>query len=154
MPARTTLILPFVFALTVLTANPARAEKADAIKSVSEREESTWKLARKIWEFAEPGYQEEQSSKLLADHLEAAGFEVKRKAAGIPTAFTATFGEGEPVIGILGEFDALPGLSQDDVPYRQPREGKTYGHACGHHLFGAASAPPRSPLPSGSRLVI
>ncbi|MBC8291469.1 MAG: amidohydrolase [Planctomycetes bacterium] len=137
---RTTRILPFVFALTALVTNQARAEKADAIKSVTEREEATWKLARKIWEFAEPGYQEEQSSKLLADHLESAGFDVKRKAAGIPTAFTATFGEGEPVIGILGEFDALPGLSQDAVPYRQPREGKTYGHACGHHLFGAASA--------------
>jgi aminobenzoyl-glutamate utilization protein B len=118
----------------------AHAEKADAVKSVNDRDESTWQLAKKIWEFAEPGYLEEKSSELLAGHLEKAGFEVRRKVAGIPTAFTATFGKGEPVIGILGEFDALPGLSQDAVPYRQPREGATYGHGCGHHLFGAAAA--------------
>ncbi|MDA0589010.1 MAG: amidohydrolase [Planctomycetota bacterium] len=118
----------------------AHAEKADVVKSVNQRDETTWQLAKKIWEHAEPGYLEEKSSELLASHLEKSGFEVARKVAGIPTAFTATFGKGEPVIGILGEFDALPGLSQDAVPYRQPREGNTYGHGCGHHLFGAAAA--------------
>lgn len=140
MFSRTFHIRPFLFALTLLAVNPVLAEKSDVIQSVTDREEATWQLARRIWELAEPGYQEEQSSKLLADSLEVAGFEIKRKAAGIPTAFTASFGEGEPVIGILGEFDALPGLSQEAVPYRQPRDGNTYGHACGHHLFGAASA--------------
>lgn len=134
---------PLVFtvvAVGLFCTGLARAEKADVLTSVNERDEATWQLARRIWELAEPGYLEEESSQLLANHLEKAGFDMKRKVAGIPTAFTATFGEGEPVIGILGEFDALPGLSQDAVPYRQPREGKTYGHACGHHLFGAASA--------------
>lgn len=137
---RTNFVFSFVLAATLFVMNPACAGKVDALKSVNEREESTWQLARKIWELAEPGYQEVQSSKLLAENLEAAGFTVNHKVAGIPTAFTATFGEGAPVIGILGEFDALPGLSQDAVPYRQPREGTAYGHACGHHLFGAASA--------------
>ena len=65
---------------------------------------------------------------------------MKRGVAGIPTAFTATFGEGKPVIGILGEYDALPELSQDAVPFRKPRDGGNgYGQACGHHLFGTAS---------------
>lgn len=116
-----------------------RAEKPDVVKSVVSREAETWKIARQIWEFAEPGYQEVRSSKLLADRLEEAGFRVERGVAEIPTAFVASFGKGQPVIGILGEFDALPGISQQDVPERLLREGTRYGHACGHHLFGAAS---------------
>lgn len=119
--------------------NTARADKPQMIKAIDARDAETWSVARQIWEFAEPGYQEARSSKLLADTLEKAGFEVKRGVAEIPTAFVASFGKGKPVIGILGEFDALPGLSQQDVPERLPREGSTYGHACGHHLFGAAS---------------
>jgi len=118
----------------------ASAEKSDVLKSVNDRDESTWQLALQIWELAEPGYLEKQSSKFLASHLETAGFRMRRQVAGIPTAFTAEFGSGQPVIGILGEFDALPGLSQEAVPFRQPRTGNTYGHGCGHHLFGAASA--------------
>jgi aminobenzoyl-glutamate utilization protein B len=72
--------------------------------------------------------------------LQSEGFKVERGVAGIPTAFTATFGEGKPVIGIMGEYDALPGLSQQAVPAREPRDDAFYGHACGHHLFGVASA--------------
>jgi aminobenzoyl-glutamate utilization protein B len=108
--------------------------------SIAQRDEASWKVAKQIWGWAEPGYQEVQSAPLLAGMLEEAGFQVERGVADIPTAFQATYGAGEPVIGILGEFDALPGLSQDAVPYRQPREGGTYGHGCGHHLFGVASA--------------
>lgn len=117
----------------------ARADKLQLIKSVEARDAETWSVARRIWEFAEPGYQEVRSSKLLADTLENAGFQVDRGVAQIPTAFVASFGKGQPIIGIVGEYDALPGLSQQDVPERLPREGTTYGHACGHHLFGAAS---------------
>src|SRR5205807_547705 len=95
---------------------------------------------QKIWSWAEPGYQETRSSVLLAEALAAAGFQVQRGVAKIPTAFTATVGSGKPVIGILGEYDALPELSQDAVPVRQLRTETTYGHACGHHLFGVASA--------------
>ena len=70
-------------------------------------------VAREIWEYAELGYQEERSSNLLQAELEAAGFRVTPGVAGMPTAFAASFGKGKPVIGVLAEFDALPGLSQD-----------------------------------------
>ncbi|MBL8814175.1 MAG: amidohydrolase [Planctomycetaceae bacterium] len=110
------------------------------LESIEKRRDASWQMARKIWEAAEPGYQEVQSSKLLADAAEAAGLQVTRGVAEIPTAFTAEFGSGKPVIGILGEFDALPGLTQKDVPEQMPRDDKnSYGHGCGHHLFGVAS---------------
>lgn len=123
----------------LLSHSTAFAQKAALSDSIQRREAATWEIALKIWEFAEPGYQETRSAKLLADTLEQAGFVVKRGVADIPTAFTATFGEGKPVIGIMGEYDALPGLSQQAIPEQLPREGATYGHGCGHHLFGAAS---------------
>lgn len=96
-------------------------------------------IASKIWRWAEVGYREVQSSSLLADELEAAGFEVKRGVADIPTAFVAEFGSGRPVIGILAEYDALPGMEQEAVPAKQPLKSNKAGHACGHHLFGTAS---------------
>ncbi|MCB0606792.1 MAG: amidohydrolase [Lewinellaceae bacterium] len=97
-------------------------------------------MAQQIWEWAELGYQEYKSSALLQEALKKEGFEVTAGVAEIPTAFVAAYGSGKPVIGILAEFDALPGVSQDKVPYRQERENCTAGHACGHHLFGTASA--------------
>jgi len=133
--------LATVAAIAVLSAipQPAAAQKSALKTSLADRDKQTWSAALKIWNWAEPGYQESKSSALLAGMLEKAGFKVKRKVAGIPTAFTATFGSGKPVIGILGEYDALPGLSQKAVPYREPN-GDGYGHGCGHHLFGVASA--------------
>ena len=97
-------------------------------------------LSRKVWEFAEVGYQERQSSELLQQHLKAAGFTVQAGVAEIPTAFVASFGEGKPVIAILGEFDALPGLSQDAVPERKVLVANAPGHGCGHNLLGAGGA--------------
>ena len=126
--------------MLMLVVSPTFAQKEALSHSIRQREAATWDLALKIWNLAEPGYQEFESSRLLADMLEEAGFHVERKVAGIPTAFTATFGQGSPVIAILGEYDALPGLSQQAVPEQLPRPQATYGHACGHHLFGAASA--------------
>ena len=96
-------------------------------------------IASKIWRWAEVGYREVESSSLLSDELEAAGFRVNRGVADIPTAFVAEFGEGKPVIGILAEYDALPGMEQDAVPTKQPIKSNKAGHACGHHLFGTAS---------------
>ncbi|HKP16238.1 MAG TPA: amidohydrolase, partial [Gemmatimonadaceae bacterium] len=96
-------------------------------------------VARLIWQFAEVGYQEVKSSALLQSELKAAGFSVKDGIAGEPTAFVAEFGSGKPVIALLGEFDALPGLSQDSVPVRRPLRAGGAGHGCGHHLFGTAS---------------
>ncbi|APZ90630.1 amidohydrolase [Fuerstiella marisgermanici] len=111
------------------------------MQSIVDRREASWQIAQKIWVTAEPGYQETFSSALLADTLQAAGLKVTHKVADIPTAFTAEFGAGKPVIGILGEFDALPGLSQTAAPERVARDdANRYGHGCGHHLFGTASA--------------
>ncbi len=126
----------------VLIFGVARAEaQQDAlVKSIDARGGESWEAAQKIWSWAEPGYQETKSSALLSDMLEKAGFRIERGVAKMPTAFTATIGSGSPVIGILGEFDALPGLSQDNVAERRPREETNYGHGCGHHLFGVASA--------------
>jgi aminobenzoyl-glutamate utilization protein B len=119
---------------------PVLAQRDILNQSITARADASWDMAKKIWTWSETGYQEKQSAALLADTLEAAGFKVQRGVAKIPTAFTATIGSGKPVIGILAEYDALPGLSQDAVPFRQPRPGVPHGHACGHHLFGVASA--------------
>lgn len=96
-------------------------------------------VAQQIWSWAEMGYQETQSSALLLQTLADAGFTIEKGVADIPTAFVATYGSGSPVIAILGEYDALPGLSQKAVAYKITNDTKA-GHACGHHLFGTASA--------------
>jgi aminobenzoyl-glutamate utilization protein B len=139
----TSLTVPTAAALICtlcLLQSAAQADKATLYKSINDRDDEVWTVARQIWELAELGYEETESAELLAELLTAADFKVERKTAGIPTAFTATFGSGKPVIGILGEYDALPGLSQQDIPVREPRPDADGGHACGHHLFGAASA--------------
>lgn len=97
-------------------------------------------IAQNIWDWAELGYQEEKSSALLQKTLADAGFKIEKGVADIPTAFVATYGTGSPVIGILGEYDALPGISQEAIPEKKAREEGGSGHACGHHLFGTASA--------------
>ncbi len=96
-------------------------------------------IARRIWSFAEVGYQETRSSALLQQTLRDAGFRVTAGIVGEPTAFVAEYGSGTPVIAILGEFDALPGLSQDTVPERRALQPGGPGHGCGHNLFGTAS---------------
>lgn len=95
-------------------------------------------MAFQIWDYAEVGYKEVKSSALLQQTLKENGFTVETGVAGIPTAFVATYGSGQPVIAILAEFDALPGLSQTASP-EKTSAGKDAGHACGHHLFGVAS---------------
>ncbi len=96
-------------------------------------------VAQQIWGFAELGYQEEKSSALLQSELASNGFRMTKGVAGMPTAFTAEYGSGKPVIAILGEFDALPGLSQAAVPEQKPIVVGGAGHGCGHHLFGTAA---------------
>jgi aminobenzoyl-glutamate utilization protein B len=118
----------------------ARAENADDImRFIDSRYEETATIARNLWEYAEVGYLEGKSSDLLQQTLADEGFSIEAGVAGIPTAFVASYGEDGPVIGILAEFDALPGINQDAVPSRSPIDGKTAGHACGHNLFGAGS---------------
>ncbi|MCZ6888246.1 MAG: amidohydrolase [Gammaproteobacteria bacterium] len=111
----------------------------DVVEMVEARESAAIDLADAIWSYAELGYLEQRSSERLARTLRNGGFSVDTEVAGIPTAFVATYGHGKPVIGILAEFDALPGLSQAAVPYREPVVADSAGHACGHHLFGTAS---------------
>lgn len=96
-------------------------------------------VSDKIWQLAEPGYLENQTSEMLMNELKNAGFEIKKGVGNIPTAFVATYGSGSPVIGILAEMDALPGLSQEAVPFRKVLKPNGYGHACGHNLFGVGS---------------
>ncbi|RYY37912.1 MAG: amidohydrolase [Sphingomonadales bacterium] len=119
---------------------PAAAQKAapDPLALVEARYDRTAAVARAVWEFAELGYQENRSSALLQSELAKAGFKVTKGVAEIPTAFVAEYGNGGPVIGILAEFDALPGVSQDAVPVKQA-DGKPAAHACGHNLFGSGS---------------
>ncbi|HMQ06670.1 MAG TPA: amidohydrolase [Saprospiraceae bacterium] len=109
------------------------------LNELDEKEHYYGSLALKIWDWAELGYLEFQSSALLQETLEKEGFTVNSGVAEIPTAFIASYGSGKPIIAILGEYDALPGLSQDSLPTKKSL-GKSAGHACGHHLFGVGSA--------------
>jgi len=112
--------------------------KEFAIEWIEENKERIIRVSDAIWEFAELGLREFKSSKLLADELERHGFRVERGVAGMPTAFVATWGSGKPVIGIMGEYDALPGLSQKVVPWREPLVPGAPGHGCGHNIHGAS----------------
>jgi aminobenzoyl-glutamate utilization protein B len=131
-----------VFCLVLLSSTFVFAQKTkqDVIKSIDSGYSSYAAIANNIWQLAEVGFQETKSSALLQETLVQAGFKIEKGVAGMPTAFVASYGSGKPVIGILGEFDALPGVSQDAVPELKKVEGRSAGHACGHHLFGTASA--------------
>ena len=115
------------------------ANKEAALTALSNAYEADKKTALQIWDYAEVGYKEVKSAALHIQHLREAGFTVETGVAGIPTAFVATYGTGSPAIGILAEYDALPGINQSALAERDPIVGKNAGHACGHHLFGTAS---------------
>mgnify|MGYP005990626311 FL=1 len=131
--------------ILALAAAPAavQAQQSDTMSEISAlidaRSGESAKTARQLWEWAEVGYQEQKSSALLKQTLKANGFQITSGVADIPTAFTAEFGTGGPVIAILAEYDALPGINQDAVATRTPIEGKGAAHACGHNLFAAGS---------------
>ena len=131
----------FVFTLLIITLHSfAQKTRPEVLKALDGKASQYSAIAKTIWGYAEVGYQETQSSALLQKTLADAGFTVQNNVAGMPTAFTATYGSGKSVIGILGEFDALPGVSQEAVPELKPIPNQKAGHACGHHLFGTASA--------------
>src|SRR5512143_1772478 len=125
-------------------AKPKVAKEKQAVLDWLARPETVEKFGRisdAIWEYAELGLQEFRSSKLLADTLEAAGFTVERGLAGMPTCFVATYGSGKPVIGLLGEFDALPMISQKArVAKKDPVVEGAPGHGCGHNTMCTAAA--------------
>lgn len=113
--------------------------KTESMKMLDGGYDQYKQVAMQIWDHAELGYKEVKSTALLQETLKKEGFSVEAGVADIPTAFVATYGSGQPVIGILAEFDALPGLAQQAVPEKKGIDGKAGGHGCGHHLFGTAS---------------
>ncbi|MBS1825997.1 MAG: amidohydrolase [Acidobacteria bacterium] len=125
---------------SLLCAEIGTEERTRMIEGMNARAAHFGEVSRQIWEFAELGYKEQRSSGLLRSELQKAGFRTQENIGGMPTAFTAEWGSGKPVIGILGEYDALPGLSQDIHPERKPLVNGGSGHGCGHNLFGTASA--------------
>jgi len=131
--------------LAAAAAAPPPASKADvrkkqaAVASIDAHRGDLVSMADAIWGFAETALGETRSAALLADYAERQGFRVERGKAGMPTAFVASYGQGRPVVAVLGEYDALPGLSQKAVPERAVLQPGAPGHGCGHNLFGAAS---------------
>ena len=122
-----------------LSAQKMSKDKKAVVASVEKHKENLIQISDSIWALAETAFEESISSELLADYAEKNGMTVTRGVADIPTAFVATYGSGKPVISVLGEFDALPGLSQNTVPTKDPRIDGAPGHGCGHNMFGAAS---------------
>jgi aminobenzoyl-glutamate utilization protein B len=151
-PQSRKLLLAVLAAILVLAVSAPAAAKADPVPAKEKKAVLDWlsqpdvlakfgKISDSIWGYAELGLQEFRSSKLLADTLEQAGFKVERGLAGMPTCFVATYGSGKPVIGLLGEFDALPMLSQKGrVPVKDPLVEGAPGHGCGHNTMCTAAA--------------
>ncbi|HEX3025241.1 MAG TPA: amidohydrolase [Chitinophagaceae bacterium] len=134
----TILISVISFAQKKSAANPVDAFKSEAIIDLQNKYDDYKKIALQIWDYAEVGYKEVKSSALHQKTLTDAGFKVTAGIADMSTAFIATYGSGSPIIAILAEYDALPGLSQQAIPEKLTA-GKDAGHGCGHHLFGTAS---------------
>lgn len=134
------LIFLFLISLTYTSVQAQwNDKKRAAVTTIDNHFEELTALSDEIWEYAELAFEESKSFKALSGYAESKGFKVERGVGNIPTAFTATYGSGSPVIGILGEFDALPGLSQKTSPTKDPLEEGKPGHGCGHNLFGVAS---------------
>ncbi len=113
--------------------------KETAWKWIEDNKDQLAKISDDIWGFAEYGLLEEKSSKLIADTLEKHGFKVKLGVAGMPTAITAEWGHGEPIIGVMGEYDALPGISNKAVPRKEALVEGGMGHGCGHNVHGVSA---------------
>ncbi|WP_299188429.1 amidohydrolase [uncultured Aquimarina sp.] len=133
------LLLCSILFIPIYSQKKLPDNKKAIIKSIEKHQEELIKISDEIWALAETAFEENQSSKLLADYAEKQGFTVERGVAGMPTAFVATYGSGKPVISVLGEFDALPGISQKAQPTKSPLKEGAGGHGCGHNLFGAGS---------------
>jgi len=128
------LLMTFMVSGQKMTSN-----KKALVASVEEHKKELIKISDSIWALAETAFEEYGSAEILANYAEKNGMKVERGVAGMPTAFIATYGSGSPVISILGEFDALPGISQKAQPTKEPLNDGAAGHGCGHNLFGAAS---------------
>lgn len=133
------LIIPFLLLSLGSIAQSIPVNKQSVIQSVAKHENELISLSDQVWSHAEIAMKEHQSAKVLSDYAEKQGFKVTKNIAGIPTAFIAEYGSGKPIIGILGEFDALPGLSQKAQTTKEELNKGAAGHGCGHNMFGAAS---------------
>ena len=137
------LITILIFSLIQLTYAESKLSTKDLKNELSGRVDKKSQLLVEVsdalWEYAEIALLEYKSSKLLMEVLEKEGFDVEREVAGMPTAFVASYGSGKPIIGILAEYDALPGLSQDSTTFKKARIEGGAGHGCSHNLFGAGS---------------
>ncbi len=111
----------------------------DMQKWIDEHSQPAIDMSDKIWEYAETKWKEEKSAALIINKLKEYGFTVTENIAGIPTAFIGEYGAGSPIIGIMGEYDALPGLSQKSVAHKEPVIEGAPGHGCGHNLLGVGS---------------
>jgi len=143
---RYSILLPFLMVLSSSmaqkkkTVDPLEGLKAQANSSIQAGYEKYKASELAIWNASEVGFKEKESSAVLQSLLKENGFTVEAGVAGMPTAFVATYGNGHPVIGILAEYDALPGLSQDSSSAKTPVASRNAGHGCGHHLFGVGSS--------------
>jgi aminobenzoyl-glutamate utilization protein B len=112
--------------------------KEVALAWINDNEKKIIEISDKAWDYAEVGLLENNTAKLFSEEIEKHDFKVEMGVAGMPSAFTATWGSGSPVIGVMGELDALAGISQKVSPVREPiKEGGT-GHGCGHNIHGAS----------------
>ena len=139
MTRKMVFTLVAILSLQGMTAQSGKKLKQQAVAHVAQQSEDLITVSDKIWAAAEVAFKESVSSKTLIDYARANGFKVTEGVAETPTAFVAEYGSGRPIIGIMGEFDALPGISQKAVPYKTPLEAGAAGHGCGHNLFGTAS---------------
>lgn len=133
------LWLPAIFIFSCISAQSLPKDKQSLASIIDKHEPDLIRLSDQVWAFAETALAESKSSKVLADYAEQNGFKVERGVVGMPTAFIASYGSGKPIIGVLGEFDALPGLSQKAQPVKEALKEGEAGHGCGHNLFGAGS---------------
>jgi aminobenzoyl-glutamate utilization protein B len=124
---------------SLLASGVAVKKKEEAVASIEKHKAEIIDLSDQVWRFAETALLETRSAAVLADYAEEQGFTVKRGVAGMPTAFVASYGEGRPIIGLLGEYDALPGLSQKAQPVKEVLQAGAPGHGCGHNLLGTAA---------------
>ena len=129
----------FIIGIQGIQAQNKAKIKKEIIASVETQKKAMIEVSDGIWEAAETSLEEFKSSEYLINYAEKKGFKVEKGVAGIATAFTATYGQGKPVIGILGEYDANAGISQKRQPTREARVEGGAGHGCGHNLFGTAS---------------
>ncbi|MEA1785844.1 amidohydrolase [Arenibacter sp. GZD96] len=133
------ILLASFICITALGQQKVSKNKRAVIASVEKHQENLIHLSDQIWAFAETALLETNSAQVLADYAEKQGFRVQRGVAEMPTAFIAEYGSGKPIIGIMGEYDALPGLSQKALPTKEPLHLGAPGHGCGHNMFGPGS---------------